>query len=569
MGHVGENDPGPEIRFSDGVPIPPSVRPVILVHGSDFDIGFQWFQQYIQIFGPWILQDLQRHLTGEEIAVLESYEEHVVRHAPECVDIMTGMAAGATAAGVSLSYEEVLASFVAEAPIIGTEPQPDLSLFQPPPRCSGYAAWGRATKDGRLLAVGIGDMAEVKFEVAVVVLPRAGEGNALVVAPYEMSGKPCHPAMNDKGLVHVHHGAGTSGNEAPRDGSLAAAGLPTFLGIIHTLRYADSAAEALEMQMSYPGHAGGLWADISGDAFTLECRDPLVVRRPGDAGETDFIYATNNVISEDKSLAEFIPDHPELPTRYVPHAGYLAHGGSISSIPRNLQMWNLLHNYQGSVDVEFAKMTCRFAGDPPNYDTLEEADEAYYATQGAGWDQTIAGLSTEMVGVMVPDERLCYVSSFGVGRVAQAHHPGGHYYPVEQTCSFYQLRLAASPADVVNIAKERARYDLYYANRELRKLTYWDAPYAPLSEIFDRAGTEWVKGDFHLKQADGAGAVSVAREESRNKAMCDYGRALRAFARCQALANQVYGSLVPQPVSPTDLGLKEWMGPWGEWAKDD
>ncbi len=552
-----ENEAVPEIRFADGVPIPPSVRPVIFTHGSDYDMGYQWSQQYVHIFGPWILKGLQRDLSTEEREVLAAYQVHIEEHTPECTGMVRGMAAGATAAGVSLSYDEMLAAFVFERPIVGTDPLEDISLLQPPARCSGYAAWGGATKDGRLLCVGVGDMAEVKFEVTVVVVPRAGEGNAFVVAPYELSGKPCHPAMNDKGLVHVHHGAGTSGNEHPRDGSLEAAGVPTFFGIIHTLRYADTSAEALRLQTSYPGHAGGLWADTNGDVFCLECRDPLAVRRAGDAGENDFLYAANNIITEDEQLAAFLPKHPTLPTRYVPHAGYVAHGGTISSIPRNLQMYDLLSNYHGQVDVEFAKMTCRFAGDPPAYATLEEADAAYYDTQGKGWNQTIAGLSTEMVGVMVPDERLCYLSSFGVGRVAHSHYPGGHYYPVEQTHSFYQLKLDRDPVRVVTVAKERGRYDLYYAGQALRKLTHWDLPYAPLSELFDRAATEWIKGDFYLTRANGTVG---------NESVCDYGRALRAFARCQAVATQVYEALVPPPATPSDLGLREWGGPWGQWS---
>jgi hypothetical protein len=556
MQHGGEDGTGPEIRFADGVPIPPNVRPVIFTHGTDHEIGYQWFQQYVQIFGPWILEGLRRDLSVEERAVLGEYQGHIQNHVPECIGLMRGMAAGATAAGVPLSYDEVLTCFVNEQPIIGTDPGQDVSVLVPPARCSGYAAWGSTTKDGGLLAVGIGDMAEVKFEVTVVVIPRSGEGNVFVLAPYEMSGKPCHPAMNDRGLVHVHHGAGTSGNEHARDGSLEAAGVPTFFGIMHTLRYADTAAEALRLQTSYPGHAGGMWADTTGDAFVLECRDPLVVRRAGDAGETDFLYATNNVISRDERLGAFLPRHPTLPTRYVEHAGYLAHGGTISSIPRNLQMYDLLSNYHALVDIEFAKMTCRFGGSPPDHPTLEEADAGYYDTQGKGWDQTIAGLSAEMVGIMVPEEKLCYLSSFTLGRAAQAHGPGGHYYPVEPTYSFYQLKLDADPARMVTIAKERCRYDLYYAHQVLRKLTCWDPPYAPLHGLFDRAATEWVKGGFYLVRA----ALTAG-----NESVCDHGRAVRAFTRGQAYANQVHESLVPPPTTPADLGLREWGGSWADW----
>lgn len=46
-----EDGAGAEIDFAEGVPIPPNVRPVIILSGSDYEIGNQWFQQYVQIFG--------------------------------------------------------------------------------------------------------------------------------------------------------------------------------------------------------------------------------------------------------------------------------------------------------------------------------------------------------------------------------------------------------------------------------------------------------------------------------------------------------------------------------------
>ena len=44
----------------------------------------------------------------------------------------------------------------------------------------------------------------------------------------------------------------------------------------------------------------GFWADVGGQALVIENRDnPRVIRRPGDHGERDFIYATNNLFSEE------------------------------------------------------------------------------------------------------------------------------------------------------------------------------------------------------------------------------------------------------------------------------
>jgi hypothetical protein len=57
----------PEISFADGIPIPPNVRPVIIVSGTDEEMGFQWFQQYAKIFGIWKLQELQQTLTSDQM----------------------------------------------------------------------------------------------------------------------------------------------------------------------------------------------------------------------------------------------------------------------------------------------------------------------------------------------------------------------------------------------------------------------------------------------------------------------------------------------------------------------
>jgi len=44
----------PEISFAGEVPLPPNVRPVILLKGSDYDLGYQYYQQLVQIFGRWV-----------------------------------------------------------------------------------------------------------------------------------------------------------------------------------------------------------------------------------------------------------------------------------------------------------------------------------------------------------------------------------------------------------------------------------------------------------------------------------------------------------------------------------
>src|SRR4030042_2559904 len=77
------------------------------------------------------------------------------------------------------------------------------------------------------------------------------------------------------------------------------------------------------------------------------------VRQPGDFGERDFMFSTNNYLSAEMKVTkegEFVGLH----------GGYGAY-----SAPRNKMIWDLFHNYHGEIDIEFAKMVLRFPGAPP------------------------------------------------------------------------------------------------------------------------------------------------------------------------------------------------------------
>jgi hypothetical protein len=103
----------------------------------------------------------------------------------------------------------------------------------------------------------------------------------------------------------------------------------------------------------------------------------------------------------------------------------------------------------------------------------------------------------------------------------------------------------------------QAQHDLHYANQALRKLTYWDTPYAPLDEIYNRAATEWFKGGYYQ---------GLALKTTGNECIYNLSKATRSFTRCQAFAGQVYNALIPPATSPEDLELQPWFGDWGEWA---
>ena len=559
--------PEPEISFAGEVPLPPNVRPVIILQGSDYEMGYQYYQQLVQIFGrwvathhllrsptselsfigPWFPKEIRHNeFTDDELAILKKWEAQFKKYTPEMIDMYKGMADGATDAGIPLSYLDMLAHFTgypSPSPGSGHELPAETA-------CSGFAAWGSTTKDGKLICASNGDDQENYFSTTIIAFPETG--NNFIYSPFNIVSLgwfPCHPGMNNKGLVHVHHGGGAHGNEIPSPGI----GIPRGVTTLHTLRFANTAAEALDMQLAYPHgiKAGGLWADKGGNAFCIECREPKAIRRPGYVDEQDFIFATNNCLSRELGGKDLT---------WVSHAGWL--GGNsinISSIPRNLEMWDMLHYYQGKVDLDFVKMMYRFTGKPPDYPTLEEASATYLANKGKGWEQKICNQLNAVVGITLPDNGnngLYYVCTGCAARTAYPllPLPDGLTYTIAPIHSFYQLKLASGPEEVVTSTRARAQYNLYYANVELRKLSLNDG-YAALDAIFDQAVTAWFSGEYYL---------GAAVRSTRNESVYKYAKALRAFTRCQALAEHVYSSLVAPASSPEDLGLK----PFGYWEKD-
>lgn len=566
------------------VPLPPNIRPVIILKGSDYELGYQWYQQLIQIFGKWILENISgKQWNSEQLKAIEIYEKYIKEYTPEWIEMMKGMAKGASDAGVPLSYQDVLAymnrgpyqdvlGYMNRGPEGMIHGATDLVVYPSASTktvdgsqtlgCSGFVAWGKATTDGRLVAMGNTDH-ELMAEVTIVVFPEDG-GNRFITSPFYATMGPTggHPGLNSKGLVNVHHAATRWIGAKPV--SERTYGVREGLAIWHTLRFANNSDEALEMQLSYPsgdGYIGSFWADTNGNAFAIERNHPPIIRRAGDYGETDFLYSTNNALSKELGYAQNPPLEGNI---YVEHGGWLGTGVTISSILRNLWLWNFLDSYKGQINLEFAMMMMRFPGLPPDYPSLEKADSVYYSKKGEGWHIAPGNLLNPLVGVMLPSEGLYYVTNRAVrkgyphGVYSEGHYPSGannpldsrHFYDIEPIHSFYELKLTSDfkVSDVAFAARKKAHYSMYYANQELRKLSYRDVPYVPLDEVFNEAAVEWQRGRYYIE---------FAQKAHGNDSVYKWAKALRAYTRCQALANHVFESLIPPPTTPMDLGLKK------------
>ena len=548
----------PEVPYDGEVPLVPSVRPVIVLQGTDYEMGYQHAKQLIQIFGKYYLEGAAKAKWSESsLAVIRKSDTYIQKHTPWAVEHLKGMTAGCVEEGIPMTYIQMLAQFVST----GESPLPE------PAECSGWAAWGSTTKDGRLICGGSGDheillasKTRYRYEINIILFPETGYN--FVFSP--PSGGAGHPGMNNKGVVNVHHGTtGYYDRYMNPDAANSGEGVPRTFLLMHCLRFAESAEQAKDIALSIPnpgGRQGGFWADVNGNALVIENRDnPRVIRRPGDNGEKDFLFATNNLFSD--QLKDCYQPPPGQKVIFFPHVGYYGTEGSIGSIGRNFALWNLFHNYQGKVDLDFAKMIWRFQGPSLPYDTIDEAVEDYERSRARLWNAQVSMTGNAMVGILQPDngnEGIIHVShGCAVRGNDSPTYPGGIVVRLNPTYTFFELKLDSSPGRVTSAAKKRARFDMWNAYQELSKLNYSDVAYAPLDEILQKAVVNWQKGLFYENEA---------RETTGNQSTIKWGKAVRCFTRSQAFAKQVYQGLIPPPKRPEDLALRPWMGSWGDWA---
>ena len=154
------------------------------------------------------------------------------------------------------------------------------------------------------------------------------------------------------------------------------------------------------------------------------------------------------------------------------------------------------------------------------------------------------------------NEGMYHACSTYLNRKAQAFNAGLKNFFYKQLSTFYDVKLAGNIDLTLKQLRERTSYDQYYANKALSNYSYMDACYAPLLEKYDESVLLSQKAEFQQFKAMGA---------SPEKALFYKAKAARYYARSQCYAKYVTEALVKQPECPSDLGLREWKGDWGEW----
>lgn len=563
-----------EVEYDEGVPMPNTVRPVIILQGSDYDIGYQYMTQLVQINGKELCSyqydveavyrrdSIHKEFNDEEKAALARFETAIATYAPEWIDTLHGMADGAKDSGLDINYEDLLLhyslfermsswgphSLSDEVFQTGTNEEGNQVLgAKDAATCSGFVAWGESTVDGKLIATGITDDSEGNFSTTVMVFPETGNNYVTqTVNVVGFGGFPNHPNMNNKGLVRVHHAGSTyTANEATSYDAL-----PRGIGDMHTIRFADNTEEAFELFMSYsPGTEnlgnGIFYADVGvvhndgeGDthhALVAESRNPVSVRYPGDNGEGDFIYASNNWFCDNEARGGVKTEH----------GGYWDNDSWYWwSVSRNTILYNMFSQNVGKVDVEFMKKICRYPSKINESKTLEEIDAAYWSGNGSDYNASVGSLENSGIAIAVPDDGdngLFYVSTGSVGRQDAPAYPDAHQYQPGKTGTFYLLKLAESPEAVAAAAREEAQRCMDAANEALSGANLADGIAQPLKDILSKAAEQFAKGEECLAAAAG-----------HNESVYDISKATRCFAAAQAYGNQVYEVIVPPTALTVD-----------------
>jgi hypothetical protein len=526
--------------------LPPGILPVVIVSGSDYEMGYQYGQQaapliYFNAREAWA-SAFQR-LSHDQIRDgLKASQYYIERHTPENIEIMKGVAAGVTAAGYDLTYEDALMkNCVLPDPTTAHFPAGAEAMALPPKKgCSVCSAWGSATKDGRLIGLDTVDGGGESFRAVIIIaFPENGHDYMCGAVAGEIGE---HFYMNNKGFFIGNSGGGASPRTEDSDYGLCwANALP------HIIRFADGAAHARDIMLGFPINfpENFHFVDQQGNAFVVEKTASIqAVRASGDFGEEDFLFSTNTYLHEDMAVTKFGPFVKE-------HGGYDAY-----SSPRNLLFWDMLHNYHGDVDPEFMKMILRFPGNPPPY------------PPPGGWDAKICRPSNGWVSVVVPhdgDEGVANICTGPAGRVIHSSMASNgqemrtNYQYIDGTHTFYRLRLAADPQAVVEQARADAKDDIATAYQEMMHLNFTDTGYAAMDDLYSQANAEYYEGNL---------ARDRALLSDGNEALRNFATAATFFTRSQAHARQVYEALAPQPTSPSDLGLRPFGGEWATWETE-
>ena len=581
---------GTEIEYADDAPVVPETCPVVILQGSSYEMGYQYAQQLVQIFGPWILEKkAQRNFSDEALSEIRKWEQQLLEYTPEICDMCKGWAQGAADIGIEMSYLDVLEIWTGHMPpkqtYMGRGDK--ISDAPPPIACSGAGAWGRATTDGKLVTGSSGDH-DPSFPVVIMAYPDTGNnfmfttfsavGDIVLVGSQQMFG---FPGINNKGLAYIEHGGQPRLIEPKKYWGY---GLRRAASVFHILRFANNAKEAQNMELSFPigdagmdnGTIGGFYAD-SKYGYVLESRkEPVAIRETGYMGETDFMYANNSAMHKEAAKAGWMAQdqrekgdwkwdshggwYPEKVTGFTLAA--LFRGGEAQAtialrgmyhgcLKRNLYHYNILNKGIGQIDMEYMKMIFRNSGTMPSGPW--KAINKEYNKTGKWGEISVGNPSNGIITVTKPDDGDNGLFAVCTGEAKRGVTPTSPFLAsfcpmYNESNSFWELKLAENPEKTAQYARSKA---LKYLQDTKKML-------ADNSEITNQrllTHLQQIVGESEKHFENGNALIDSIGSLTGRDALYIWAKATRAFTRTQVKALSVRNLLEAPPCSPDDFDI--------------
>ncbi len=461
---------------------PPGILPVVFISGTPSEMGYQYGQQlrdYIvmvknSLWAQLLAKDDKETILGH----LSQYNDVIKNEAPEMVEIMSGMAGGA-----DVDYEDILMinSFV------------DVAWAQPVESCSGFAAWGDATKDGKTIAAINFDFMPDPFSYRATIIAFPDQGNSFIATGF--AGVLANNFfMNEKGLVELNnHGEYIR----PEDKGY---GLPAMVIAGYIAMTCNTWEEARDFMLNATVSMGVArhFEDIGGGGCVVESTaDKAMARYAGDFGENNYLIDTNHWVM------------PEMSDTKWPSPG------PGSSEYRYMTIEKYLQDQYGNLDVN-AFMD--ILGESERY---WDGSEWQYVDGWAG--NTLNALGSPGIGthtcqVAVPADKTVYL------RMGDATGLWGTLAPY-LTGEFVKLVLEDSPASVTATAASSAQNDLWMASQAIVGSTNLDL----VDKLNEAKEAYW----------QGLAYQAEAALQTGDEALRSYSKAATNLCKSQAYALQV------------------------------
>lgn len=281
--------------------LPQSFKKIVFLKGSFYEMGVQYGKQTGDLIRrnacAVFCEALDFNDEKEVLSKLPLYINYVKEKTPEIFEFWEGIAAGA-----EVELEKVA--------LINYE----IPLVCESSTCSGIAAWGDATVDGRMIVGGNVDSMIFCNLFGVTIIAYPEKGNAFVTAPAAAGHIASGMVLNEKGLVGT-----LAGGQHSRDIDKV---IPAYdpIGAMACVMLNNDRLDTVKQYVDEIGIWGGLstiYADIE-NAYVHERTAAIEnIRTAGDYGEKDYLIIANHYVSENMQVAHYDEQEINSYTRYA------------------------------------------------------------------------------------------------------------------------------------------------------------------------------------------------------------------------------------------------------------